>query len=81
MMNLEARKILLVQEFLRLDNENIISALENILYKSKSEVFEEGLKPMSIEQFNAEIDEALDDEKNNRLTSARDLKLKVKGWR
>ena len=44
------------------------------MHKSKSELFEENLKPMSLNQFNNEIDSALDDEKNNRLTDVEDLK-------
>ncbi|WP_434979132.1 hypothetical protein [Daejeonia sp. YH14] len=79
-MNLEARKISLVQEFLRIDNEKIISALENFLYKNKSEFFEQNLNPMSLEQFNREIDQALEDEKNNRIISAKDLKQKIQKW-
>lgn len=79
-MNLEARKISLVQEFLRIDNEKIISALENFLYKNKSEIFEQNLNPMSLEQFNREIDQALEDEKNNRIISAKDLKQKIQKW-
>lgn len=79
-MNIEARKILLVQEFLRLDNEKIITAIESLLHKSKSDVFEQNLKPMSVEQLNVEIDKALNDEKHERLTSAHDLRQKIKGW-
>lgn len=36
----------------------------NLDAKSKSEYFEQNLKPMSSKQFNMEIDQALDDEKN-----------------
>ncbi|WP_396174489.1 hypothetical protein [Flavobacterium sp.] len=79
-MNLEARKISLVQEFLRVDNEKIIIALENLLHKRKSELFEENLKPMSLKQFNDEVDQAIDDEENSRLISAQDLKKKVQKW-
>ena len=79
-MNLEARKISLIQEFLRIDNEKIISALENFLHKNKSEIFEQNLKPMSLEDFNREIDKALDDEKNNRIISAQDLKKQIQKW-
>lgn len=79
-MNLEARKISLVQEFLRVDNEKIIIALENLLHKRKSELFEENLKPMSLKQFNDEVDQAIDDEENSRLISAQDLKNKVQKW-
>ena len=35
-MNLEARKISFVQEFLRLQNEEIVSGLEKIIAKKKS---------------------------------------------
>ncbi|MBO6186247.1 MAG: hypothetical protein J6O88_16430 [Chryseobacterium sp.] len=79
-MNIEARKILLVQEFLRIDNEKIISALEYFLHKSKSENFEENLKPMSLEKLNEEIDKAIDDESNNRLINSKDLKDKIQKW-
>lgn len=79
-MNLEARKISLVQEFLRIDNEKMISALENFLRKNKSEQFEKNLNPMTLEQLNFEIDKALDDEKNNRIISAKNLKDKIQKW-
>jgi hypothetical protein len=79
-MNLEARKISLVQEFLRIDNEKIISALENLLHKSKSEIFDENLKPKSLNQLNSEIDKAIDDENNDRLINAKDLKNKIQKW-
>ena len=79
-MNLEARKILLIQEFLRIDNEKIIGALENFFYKTQSENFEKNLKPMPLEQFYQEIDQSLEDEKNNHLMLAKDLKQKIQEW-
>lgn len=79
-MNLETRKISLVQEFLRIDNEKIINALENALHKIKSENFDENLKPMSIEEFNDEIDMAINDVDNNRITNVVDLKNKIQKW-
>jgi len=79
-MNLEARKISLVQEFLRIDNEKIISTLENVLHRIKSENLENNLKPMSLEQFNNEIDKAIDDETNDRIINIKDLKNKIQKW-
>lgn len=79
-MNLEARKILLVQEFLRIDNEKMISTLENLLHKIKSENFDKNLKPMSLEQFNNEIDKAINDEAYERIINAKDLKSKIQKW-
>ncbi len=79
-MDLEARKISFVQEFLRLQNEDIILGLEKMLHKNKAELLEKNLKPMSLKKFNDEIDKALDDSQNNRITSAIDLKSKIKKW-
>ena len=79
-MNLETRKIEFVQEFLRLQYEEIVSELEKLLQKRKTELIENSLKPMSMEQFNAEIDHAMDDSKNGRMIKAADLKAKVQKW-
>lgn len=80
-MNLEARKLSFIQEFLRLQNEEIVSGLENLLRKRKIELIENDFKPMSIEKFNSEIDQSLDDSKNEKLIKASDLKAKIQKWR
>ncbi|MEI6141808.1 MAG: hypothetical protein WCP85_21225 [Mariniphaga sp.] len=79
-MDLQTRKITFVQEFLRLQNEEIISGLEKFLRNKKAEQFEQTLKPMSIEQFNLEIDQSMKDSDEGRIISAMDLKEKVKKW-
>lgn len=76
-MDLQTRKITFVQEFLRLQNEDIISGLEKMLRKRKAELFERNLKPMSLEQLNSEIDQAIDDSKNGKVIKATDLKEKI----
>lgn len=80
-MDLQNRKITFVQEFLRLQNEEIISGLENLLRIKKIELLEKKLMPMSMEQFNSEIDQALTDSEDGRITSALDLKKKAQKWR
>jgi len=75
-MDLQARKISFVQEFLRIQNEGIISGLEKFLKNHKSELFKKNLKPMELAQFYNEIDKALDDSKNDRVIKACDLKSK-----
>lgn len=80
-MDLEARKITFVQEFLRLQNEEIITGLEMLLRKHKAELVEKDMKPMSIEQFNADIDRSLEDAKNGCIIEAKTLKDKIKKWR
>ncbi len=79
-MNLEARKISFVQEFLKLQNEEIIIGLEKLLHKRKAELIEKDMKPMSIEQLNKDIDQSEDDFKNGRYISSSDLKAKVQKW-
>ncbi|MGZ5283119.1 MAG: hypothetical protein ACXWDO_13135 [Bacteroidia bacterium] len=79
-MDLQSRKITFVQEFLRLQNENVIAKLEKILRREKSLLFEESLKPMSLEDFNSHIDKAVEDAENGNVISASDLKAKIKKW-
>ena len=79
-MDLQTRKISFVQEFLRVQNEDIIIGLEKMLKKRKAELYEENLKPMSMEQFNADIDQSLEDSANDRVISAGDLKEEIKKW-
>ena len=79
-MDLEARKITFVQEFLRLQNEEIVSGLEKLLRKRKTELIENNFVPMSMEQYNSEIDQAMEDSKNGRMIKATDLKAKIQKW-
>lgn len=79
-MDLQTRKITFVQEFLRLQNEEIISGLEHLLREKKAEQIDKTLTPMSIDQFNFEIDQSMKDSVDGRLTSAKDLKKKTRKW-
>lgn len=79
-MDLQTRKITFVQEFLRLQSEEIVSGLEDLLRKKKIELFEKRLTPMDIEQFNQEIDQSLIDSKEDRITPAKELKNKMQKW-
>jgi len=79
-MDLEARKITFVQEFLRLESVEIVSGLEKLLRKRKAELIENNFKPMKMEQYDAEIDQAMEDSKNGRMIKAKDLKAKIQKW-
>lgn len=79
-MDLEARKISFVQEFLRLQNEDIVSGLEKLLRKRKAELIEQNFTPMTMEQYNSEIDQAMENSKNGRMIKATDLKAKIRKW-
>lgn len=79
-MNMEARKIAIAQEFLRFDNEVLISEVESFLRKIQLEAFEKSLIPMSIEQLNHEIDQSLTDVENGRLIQATNLRRSIEKW-
>lgn len=79
-MNIEARKLSLVKEFVNIDNEKIIREIEELLNKRKIEAYEENLKPMSMARYKAEIEKAIEDEKSGRLIKAEDLKRQIKEW-
>ncbi len=79
-MNIETRKLTFIQEFLKLQNEEIVIGLEKLLHKRKAELTENELQPMSVEQLNSDIDQSISDSKNKKSISAKELKSKIQEW-
>ncbi|MEJ4086924.1 hypothetical protein [Galbibacter orientalis] len=79
-MDLQTRKLELIQEFLKIQNEDVISRLEKILRKENKISENEDLKPMTIEEFNSRIDQSMTDSKNGRMNETRELKAKIDKW-
>lgn len=77
-MNLEARKIEFVQEFLKLQSEEAISRLEKILRKEKNASNERKFEPMTQEELNKRMDKSESDFRNNRFKSSSELLAKYK---
>lgn len=79
-MDLQTRKIEFVQEFLKLQSEEVISQLENLLKnRNKKDVDEDEIfKTISIEEFNNRIDKSEDDFKNGRYKTTSQLLEKYK---
>ncbi len=75
-MNIEAGKLSFLQEFLKVQSEEIVILLEKLLKEKKSEQHKSKLKSMSLEQFNNEIDQSLVDSDNEMLIKASELKDK-----
>jgi len=72
-MDLQTRKIEFIQEFLKLQSEDVISQLENLLMKKSKTLEGNHFKPMSIEEFNEAIDKSEDDFKNNKFKTSASL--------
>ena len=75
-MNLEARKIEFVQEFLKLQSEEAVSRLEKILRKEKNASDERIFEPMTQDELNKRIDKSESDFRNNRFKSSSELLAK-----
>jgi len=79
-MDLQTRKISFVQEFLNLQNEEIISLFEKLLKKEKNIISNSELQPMTLDEFNKRIDKSLEDSKKGRLTESIKLKSEIEKW-
>nr|MBC7613899.1 hypothetical protein [Pseudopedobacter sp.] len=78
-MDIQTRKIEFVQELLKLENEELLTRLENLLHSDHSTKDKE-FKPMSVTELNERIDKSMDDSKNNRLTNLTDLIAEIDKW-
>ena len=75
-MDLQTRKIEFVQEFLKLQSEEVISQFENLLKKKATK--EKTVKPMSIQELNSRIDKSENDFKTGKFKTSAQLLAKYK---
>lgn len=73
-MDLQTRKIEFVQEFLKLQSEELIAQFENLLKKET----QKKVKPMSVLELNSRIDQSEDDFKNGKFKTSAELLSKYK---
>jgi hypothetical protein len=79
-MDLQTRKITFVQEFLKIQSEEVIIRLEKLLEKEKGKMNIEDFSPMTLDEFNKRIDISLVDSENGRLTENNDLIAEIQEW-
>ncbi|HEY3390246.1 MAG TPA: hypothetical protein VGK38_11780 [Prolixibacteraceae bacterium] len=80
-MNIQARKLVLIEEFLRISDEGLITKLESLIKQEKRISHEQNLKSMSIDEFHEMIDHSIQDSDAGRVITHEDLKKKVKKWK
>jgi len=80
-MDVQTKKLKLIEEFLSILDENLLDKLESIISKEKKKKYTEELEPMSLNEFHEMIDEAILDYENGRETSLQDLKKEVLIWK
>ena len=77
MMDLQTRKNEFIQEFLKLQSEELIAQLESLL-KNKSVPEKTSVKPMSIKELNSRIDASEVDFENGKFKTTEQLLAKYK---
>ena len=80
-MDIQTRKINFIQEFLKIQNEEVIKRFEKIMKKEKDSIPDRILSPMSVEDFNKRIDLSLSDSENDNVTEINDLLDEISKWR
>jgi len=81
LMDIQTKKLKLIEEFLSISDEKLLDKLESIISKEKKKKYTEELEPMSLNEFHEMIDEAILDYENGRVTSLQDLKKEVLTWK
>ena len=79
-MDLETRKISFIQEFLAIQNEEIVIRLENFLKKEKKNNLDKAFRPMTMEAFQDRINKSMEDSKNGRVTEMGDFLAEIEKW-
>jgi len=78
----DSRKLHLIEELLKVDNEDILKKLESIIQEERMKVLEKELsQPMSLKSFNAMIDKSENDLASGKATSVNELKRKIQKWK
>jgi hypothetical protein len=77
-MNIQARKLSLIEDFLSITDETFIERLESFIRTEKEKQYERELKPMPLKEFHKMIDQAKQDKANGRVISHEEVKKRVK---
>ncbi len=80
-MNIQAKKLELIEEFIKIDDEEFIASLELMIKTKKKRLIDKEKQPMSLDEFYKMIDQAKQDSENGRVITHQDLKEKIKSWK
>lgn len=80
-MTIQTRKLSLIEEFLKINDEEFISKVESLIKEEKNKRYESRQSPMTMDEFRGMIDEAKRDIEEGRVISHQDLKRKIQTWK
>lgn len=77
-MDIQTRKLGLIEEFLKISDESLIEKLESLIRSGKKKSKKVKAEPMSITEFKNMIQQAKKDKEEGRVISHQDIKSSVK---
>ena len=80
-MSIQTRKLVLIEEFLRISDESLITKIESFINNEKKISHEKNLKPMSLDDFHDMIKQSNQDSEAGRVISHEELRKKVRKWK
>jgi len=80
-MDIQARKVLFIQEFLRVADDELVTKLEDLLRIERKKKLDEELSSMTLKELNEIIDKSEEDIKNGKVTDARNLLKQIDTWK
>jgi hypothetical protein len=75
-MNIQARKLTLIETLIHLNDESLINKIEKLVESKKSTE----LSPMSLDEFYSRIDKSEQAIKKGQVISQKDLEKESKNW-
>ena len=80
-MDIQARKINFIQEFLRVADNELVTKFEKLLKVERKKQLEKELRPMTMNEFDEIIDKSENDFSNGRVTESRNLLDQIDSWK
>lgn len=80
-MDIQARKLHFVQEFLRVADDELVTKLEKLLLVERKKKLNKELDLMTLKEFNEIVDKSEEDFENGRITEARNLIAQIDTWK
>jgi hypothetical protein len=79
-LDIQSRKIALLEAFLNLQNEEILGQLEVLIRTDESTLRKTSLQPMSLQSFEERINASLEDADNDNVISSAALISELEEW-
>ncbi|MCK9639902.1 MAG: hypothetical protein M0R39_08330 [Prolixibacteraceae bacterium] len=80
-MDIQARKLHFVQEFLRVADDELVTKLEKLLLVERKKKLNRELDLLTLKEFNEIVEKSEEDFENGRVTEARNLIDQIETWK